>query len=192
MESSKMVLMNLFAGRQWRCRHRDLWTHWGKERAGHTERTAWKHVHYHVRNSQRGSAETQREQTSALWQGRGWGGWEVRGRLKREGTDVYLWLIPVVWQKPTQHCKAIILQLKIKISKRLASKCMDKERWKNKEMKEFPSPKSFQNKVQIVQFYTQIPYLDSNSHPLCRYNKLIYLSSVSITALQIDSSVPSF
>ena len=41
-------------------------------------------------------------------------GWEVGGRLKREGTCVYLWLIHVdVWQKPTQHCKAIIVQLKI-------------------------------------------------------------------------------
>ena len=26
---------------------------------------------------------------------------------------MYLWLIHVVWKKPTQHCKAIILQLKI-------------------------------------------------------------------------------
>ena len=32
----------------------------------------------------------------------------------REGMYVYLWLILVVWQKPTQYCKAIILQLKIK------------------------------------------------------------------------------
>ena len=41
-------------------------------------------------------------------------GREVGGRLKREGTCVYLWLIHVdVWQKPTQHCKAIIVQLKI-------------------------------------------------------------------------------
>ena len=40
--------------------------------------------------------------------------WEVGGRFKREGTCVYPWLIHVdVWQKPTQHCKAIILQLKI-------------------------------------------------------------------------------
>ena len=40
--------------------------------------------------------------------------WEVGGRLMREGTYVYLWLIHVgVWQKPTQYCKAIILQLKI-------------------------------------------------------------------------------
>ena len=42
-------------------------------------------------------------------------GWEVGGRLKREGTYVYLSLIhDAVWQKPTQYCKAIILQLKKK------------------------------------------------------------------------------
>ena len=41
-------------------------------------------------------------------------GREVGGRFKREGTYVYLWLIHVdVWQKPTQYCRAIILQLKI-------------------------------------------------------------------------------
>ena len=34
-------------------------------------------------------------------------------RFKREGTCVYLWLIHVVVrQKPTKHCKAMILQLK--------------------------------------------------------------------------------
>ena len=41
-------------------------------------------------------------------------GREVAGRFKREGTYVNLWMIHVdVWQKPTQYCKAIILQLKI-------------------------------------------------------------------------------
>ena len=35
------------------------------------------------------------------------GGWG--GKHKRKGKHVYLWLIPVIWQKPTQHCKAIIL-----------------------------------------------------------------------------------
>ena len=41
-------------------------------------------------------------------------GWGMEESLKGEGTRVYLWLIHVVvWQKPTQHCKAIILQLKI-------------------------------------------------------------------------------
>jgi len=40
-------------------------------------------------------------------------GREVRGRLKRERTHVYLWLIRVdVWQKPTQYYKAIFLQFK--------------------------------------------------------------------------------
>ena len=42
-----------------------------------------------------------------------WGGrWE--GVIKRKDTYVYLWLIHVdIRQKPTQYCKAIILQLKI-------------------------------------------------------------------------------
>ena len=41
-------------------------------------------------------------------------GWEMGGRYKREGTYVCLWLIDAdVGQKPTQHCKAVILQLKI-------------------------------------------------------------------------------
>ena len=50
-------------------------------------------------------------------------GWEVVGRFKREGTFVYLWLIHVdAWQKPTQYCKAIILQLKInKFKKKISS-----------------------------------------------------------------------
>ena len=37
--------------------------------------------------------------------------WGLGERLKREGIYVYLWLIHFVeQQKPTQHCKAIILQ----------------------------------------------------------------------------------
>ena len=44
----------------------------------------------------------------------GWDG-RMRGRLHREGTDVYFRLIHVaIQQKPTQHCEAIILQLKKK------------------------------------------------------------------------------
>ena len=40
-------------------------------------------------------------------------GWDWLGG-GREGTSVYLWLIHGdVWQKPIQHCKAIILQLNI-------------------------------------------------------------------------------
>ena len=35
-------------------------------------------------------------------------------RVKRDRIYEYLWLIYIVWQKPTQHCKAIILQFKEK------------------------------------------------------------------------------
>ena len=39
-------------------------------------------------------------------------GWEVGRRFKWKGTHVYLWLIHVdVWQKPTQYCNVITLQL---------------------------------------------------------------------------------
>ena len=39
---------------------------------------------------------------------------EVGGSFKREGIQVSIWLIhSAVWQKPTQHCKAVLLQLKI-------------------------------------------------------------------------------
>ena len=42
-------------------------------------------------------------------------GWKVGGSIKRDGICVYLGLIHIfVWQKPSQHCKEIILQLKIK------------------------------------------------------------------------------
>jgi len=42
----------------------------------------------------------------------------VESRFTKEGTYVYLWLIYVsVGQKPTQHCKAVILQLKINFLK---------------------------------------------------------------------------
>ena len=40
-------------------------------------------------------------------------GWEVGGRFKREGTQVYPGLIHKdIWQKPTQRFKALILHLK--------------------------------------------------------------------------------
>ena len=42
-------------------------------------------------------------------------GREMGRRFKGEGTYIYLWLIHVdIWQKPSQFCKAIILQLKQK------------------------------------------------------------------------------
>ena len=42
-------------------------------------------------------------------------GWEMEGRLKREGTYVYLWLIHVdVWQKPTQYCNYASIKNKLR------------------------------------------------------------------------------
>ena len=49
----------------------------------------------------------------------GWAG-RVEGRFKRKGIYVYIQLIHVaVQQKLTQHCKAIILQLKNKLRKEI-------------------------------------------------------------------------
>ena len=46
-------------------------------------------------------------------------GREMGGRFKREGTYVFLWLIPVeAWQKTTKFCQANILQLKNKLIKK--------------------------------------------------------------------------
>ena len=52
MESRKMVLMNLFARQQWRCRHREqTYEHGaGGRRRGINGDIAWKHIHYHVLN----------------------------------------------------------------------------------------------------------------------------------------------
>ena len=43
----------------------------------------------------------------------GWGGEGGERGVQERGAHVYLWLIHVdVWQKPSQYCKVIILQLK--------------------------------------------------------------------------------
>jgi len=49
-----------------------------------------------------------------LWDNlEGWGGGEDGSGLQVGGTRVQPWLIHVeVWQKPSQYCKVIILQLK--------------------------------------------------------------------------------
>ena len=48
----------------------------------------------------------------------GWDGREVGGMFKNKGTYVDLWLIDVdVWDKSTQHCEIVILQLKTKWKK---------------------------------------------------------------------------
>jgi len=53
--------------------------------------------------------------------------WEMGGRFRKEVIYVYLWLIHVdLWQKPTQYCKAIVLQLKINKFKVQAKKTKPK------------------------------------------------------------------
>ena len=51
MESRKMVLMNLFVGQQWRCRHREqIHGHgrrWGKEGEDETNGES-NNIHYHM------------------------------------------------------------------------------------------------------------------------------------------------
>ena len=51
--------------------------------------------------------------------------WNVAGGIfKREGIYAYLWLIHVdEWQKPTQYCKAIILQLKVNKKTKTTDNC---------------------------------------------------------------------
>ena len=82
---------------------------------GQTERVAWKHVHYHVKQIASGNFLYDARSSNRANKLEGWD--EVAcgagRRFKREGTYVYLWLIHVVWQTPVQYCKVIILQLKI-------------------------------------------------------------------------------
>ena len=47
-----------------------------------------------------------------------WDGVGGGREFKKEETCVYIWLFHVdVWQKLTQHCKTVILQLKINVKK---------------------------------------------------------------------------
>ena len=56
---------------------------------------------------------------------RGGIGWKVGGTFKREGTNVYLWLVHVdAWQKPTHYSKTIILQLKINNKNKISIPCL--------------------------------------------------------------------
>ena len=65
---------------------------------------------------------------------RGGVGWEG-GRLQREGMYVYTQLIHTVVQKElTQHCKAIILQLKIEKKKRIKSQHAERAKQTNKTL----------------------------------------------------------
>ena len=120
MESRKMVLMNLFAEQQWRCRHREQTCGHKREGDGgtngecrmetytlpHVKQIASKNLLYDSGNSNWSSVTTQR----------GGKGWEVGGRFERGDTCMPMVIHVDVWQKPTKHWKPIILQLKTTIT----------------------------------------------------------------------------
>ena len=112
MESRKMVLINLFTGQQWSSKHKEQT--WTQRRRGWDElREQHGNIHSTVCkiDTKREFLVWHREINPVLCDILE--GWEMAGRLRKEGTYVYLWLIHVdVWQKPTQHCKAAIPQLK--------------------------------------------------------------------------------
>ena len=103
-----MALMNLLAGQQWRCRHRE-------QTCGHSrrqiERVTLTCVHYNMQSSIASGNLLYDAGSSNLVLCDNLEGWDgVRGRFKWEGIRVYLWLIHVdIWQKPMQYFKAIIL-----------------------------------------------------------------------------------
>ena len=124
MESrKKMVLMNLFAGQEWRCRRWE-WT-WVGVGGGEAEMNGESSVAIQTLLCVRSIAQlggicctVQGAQPGAPWQLRGVRQW--RGRLTRKGrciyvhthththSHTYLWLIHfVVWQEPTQHLKQL-------------------------------------------------------------------------------------
>ena len=63
-------------------------------------------------------------------------GWEVGGRFKRKERCILLCLIHVdTWQKPTQYCKVIILQIKInkKRTENISQTCINERKRLGKE-----------------------------------------------------------
>ena len=119
MESRKMVLMNLSEGQEQRFRHREqTYEHSRGWRLGQTENST--EIYPLPNIKQIANEKLLYNRGGSTWWSvttqRGGMGWEVGRTFKREGTFVCLWLIYVdIWQKPTQHCKAIILQLKINL-----------------------------------------------------------------------------
>ena len=100
----------------------------GKERVGWAERVALTYIHYPVWWQVGKCCLPQGAQTDALWWPRGVGwGWEGSSRgiyIYISYTYIKSWLLHVVvWQKPSQHGKAIFLPLKDKLAAVRASAC---------------------------------------------------------------------
>ena len=108
MEFRKMVLMNQFAGQAQRCRYSEQTEdHPGQGKGG----TDWDsstetYILPYVKQIGNGKLLYSTESsTQCLWQPRGVG----CGREVQDGGDI---CVVLVRQKPTPHCKAIIIQLK--------------------------------------------------------------------------------
>ena len=94
-----MVPKNLFAGQQWRNRHREQ-TYGHGERAGEGEMYGKSSMETHITVCKIDSQGEFAVWLRRLKQGlcinpEEWMGWKMGGMVKREGTYVYLWLIHV-------------------------------------------------------------------------------------------------
>jgi len=113
--------MNLFAGQQWRHRHREQTVDMRGRRGRDKRRQQHGNTYTTIceTGSQWGCAVLLRVLQQVLCDNLE--GWKVVGgrrRAKMEATYVYLWSIHIdVWQKPTQYCKTTVLQLKINFLK---------------------------------------------------------------------------
>ena len=86
MESRKMILKNLFAGQQWRNRHREQTMDMGRgeERVRCIQRVTWKVTLPYVKQITKGNLLHQETQTLALYQPRGVDG-EGDGEVQKGG-----------------------------------------------------------------------------------------------------------
>ena len=115
MRFRKTVTMTLYVRQQKRHRYKEqTFGLWEKVRVGWFERTALKHVYYHMWNRWPGQVQCMKQGTQSQCTGttqRDGMGREVGGGF-RKGPHVHLGLIHVnVWQKLPQYCKVISLQI---------------------------------------------------------------------------------
>ena len=95
----------------------DLWTQWRTQRVEGIQTVALKPIHYHMLHRQLVGMccmmPGAQSWCSLPTQRAGMKG-KVGGSFERQWAYAYQWLIHGdVWQKPTEHCKAINFQLKI-------------------------------------------------------------------------------
>ena len=93
-----MVLMNLFVGQQFRCRQRkQSCGHSGGKREGGTNTSTDTYTLPCIKQVASGNllCDTGSSTQCSVITQKGGMGWEMRGRFKKEGTYVYLWLIHI-------------------------------------------------------------------------------------------------